>query len=281
MKRNNQPEPSNQEPDTSVRANTKSHRATEQPDRRGKTVAIIQARLGSTRLPGKILLDIAGQSMLERVVSRVKQAKQVDEVVIATTTNDSDQTLIDYCQQKNWNCFRGSENDVLSRYLDAARQFSATRVVRVTSDCPLIASDVIDELVQLSAINGNDSKLDYCCNFYPIRRYPRGLDCETISMDALERISRLAYIPEHREHVTLYAYRHPTEFSIGSLTCSSDYSALRWTVDTPEDLAMVRKIYDHFESTGNHDFDWQEAAAACMANPEWQKINHMVIQKAA
>ena len=116
----------------------------------GKTVAIIQARLGSSRLPRKILLDIAGQSMLERVVTRVQQAKQIDQVVIATTTDQTDDPLIEYCEDRNWNFFRGSEHDVLSRYLETARHFLATRVVRVTSDCPLIDPGVIDQLVHLS-----------------------------------------------------------------------------------------------------------------------------------
>ena len=246
-----------------------------------KVVAIIQARLGSTRLPQKILLDIAGKSMLERVVSRVQKASLIDEVVIATTASDADQRLVRYCEDRNWSYYRGSEDDVLSRYVETAKAFSASRIIRVTSDCPLIDPNIIDELVRLSSLGPNDSGLDYCCNFYPIRRYPRGLDCESISSSALNRIDQLARKPEYREHVTLYAYRNPSEFSIGSLSCSSDCSELRWTVDTPEDLELARTIYQHFESTSEHDFGWREAFAACQANPQWQKINHLVVQKAA
>ena len=249
--------------------------------RNSKVVAIIQARLGSTRLPQKILLDIAGQSMLERVVSRVQKASLIDEVVIATTDSDADQRLVQYCKDRNWNYYCGSEDDVLSRYVETAQVFSASRIVRVTSDCPLIDPDIIDELLRLSSLGSVDSDLDYCCNFYPVRRYPRGLDCESISTLALNRIDQLARNREYREHVTLYAYRNPAEFSIGSLSCSTDCSEFRWTVDTPQDLELVRTIYRHFESTGDHDFGWRQAFAACQANPEWQKINQLVVQKAA
>lgn len=251
------------------------------PNENGKTVAIIQARLGSSRLPGKILLEIAGQSMLERVVARVQQAKQIDQVVIATTTEQTDDPLIEYCEDRNWNYYRGSEYDVLSRYLETAQHFSATQVVRVTSDCPLIDPEVIDQLVQLSVASGNNPKLDYCCNFYPERHYPRGLDCECISIEALQRIERLATTPEYREHVTLYAYRNPEQFSIGSLECTDNFSEFRWTVDTPQDLELARAIYQHFESLGDHNFDWQQTMAACLANPQWQEINQLVVQKAA
>ena len=251
------------------------------PNSNGKTVAIIQARLGSSRLPRKILLDIAGQSMLERVVTRVKQANQIDQVVIATTTEQSDAPLVEYCEDRNWSYYRGSEHDVLSRYLEAAQHFSATRVVRITSDCPLIDPEVIDQLVYLSVASGNKPKFDYCCNFYPKRHFPRGLDCECITLEALERIGRLATSPEYREHVTLYAYRNPDQFTIGSLECPSDHSGFRWTVDTAEDLELVRKIYQHFESLDNHQFDWQQTMAACLANPQWQEINQLVVQKAA
>ena len=246
-----------------------------------KTVAIIQARLGSSRLPGKILLDIAGQSMLERVVARVGQAKLADQVVIATTTESTDDPLIEYCEARNWSYYRGSEHDVLDRYLETARRFSATRVVRITSDCPLIDPEVIDQLVQLSTASTAQAEFEYCCNFYPERHFPRGLDCECISTQALERIARLATSPEHREHVTLYAYRNPERFSIGSLKSSSDFSGFRWTVDTPEDLELIRTIYHHFESLGVYQFDWKQTIAACQANPHWQEINQLVVQKVA
>ena len=139
----------------------------------------------------------------------------------------------------------------------------------------------IRDRLRLSSLGSVDSDLDYCCNFYPVRRYPRGLDCESISTLALNRIDQLARKREYREHVTLYAYRNPAEFSIGSLSCSTDCSEFRWTVDTPQDLELVRTIYQHFESSGDHDFGWRQAYAACQAHPQWQKINQLVVQKAA
>ena len=211
-------------------------------NRDSKTVAIVQARLGSTRLPQKILLDIAGKSMLERVVSRVQKSTLIDQVVIATTTNEADQKLVRYCEDRGWSYYRGSENDVLSRYVETAREFSASQVVRITSDCPLIDPDIVDELLAMSSFTPNES-LDYCCNFYPVRRYPRGLDCESISTSALNRIAQVARDPKYREHVTLYAYQNPSEFSIGSLSCSGDCSEFRWTVDTPEDLELLSLIH--------------------------------------
>jgi len=280
MNRNNS-EPSNPGRDTAKLPQDCPDVPNEGTPPNSKTVAIIQARLGSTRLPQKILLDIAGKSMLERVVSRVQRASMIDEVVIATTDSSADQRLVRYCQDRDWSYYCGSEDDVLSRYVEAAREFSASQVVRITSDCPLIDPDVIEELLRLSSLDTNDSGLDYCCNFYPVRHYPRGLDCEYISTSALNRIAQLARKPEYREHVTLYVYRNPAEFSIGSLSCNTDCSGLRWTVDTPQDLELVRTIYRHFESIGDHEFGWRQAFAACQANPEWQKINQLVVQKAA
>jgi len=243
-----------------------------------KTVAIIQARLGSTRLPGKILADICGQTMIEHVVSRVECAKRIDEVVIATTDQETDQLFVDFCNEKQWNVFRGSENDVLSRYVGAARQFGADRIVRVTSDCPLIDPGLIDELISiLSMVQG----IDYACNFYPKRRYPRGLDCEALTFDALQRIDAEAQLPEFREHVTLYAYRKSGSFSIGSTTCANDHSDLRWTVDTAEDLDLIRQIYSHFYEIGKTDFDWKQVVSAYHLRPDWRGINHEVLQKVA
>lgn len=243
-----------------------------------KTVAIIQARLGSTRLPQKIQRDIEGKTMLERVVARVEQSELTDEVVIATTELPSDQPLVDFCRQRSWSVFRGSENDVLSRYVGAATAFLADRIVRITSDCPLIDSGLIDEVIQVSRL---EKGVDYCCNFYPQRRYPRGLECEVLTRECLHRIDRLAKAPEFREHVTLFAYRNARLFSIGSVTGENDFSHLRWTVDTEEDMQLVRAIYRHFAELGQKSFDWKDIIAAFETHPQWYQINHHVLQKVA
>lgn len=243
-----------------------------------KTVAIIQARLGSTRLPGKILLDIVGKTMIERVVSRLESAKLVDQIVIATTNSAQDDLFVDFCNEQGWSVHRGSENDVLSRYVGAAKEYSADRIVRVTSDCPLIDSEIVDDLIHTSSL-AND--VEYCCNFYPVRRYPRGLDCEVITMKALKRIDQLARASEHREHVTLFAYQNPSQFSMGSLSCRGDYSHLRWTVDTQKDLELVRQIYDRFSNSDNLNFNWKDVIAQYQHNPKWEEINQSILQKVA
>ena len=151
-----------------------------------RTVAIIQARLGSTRLPGKVLRDIAGKTMIQRVVERVQQANTLDEIVIATTNEPADQELVDFCESQSWNVFTGSEYDVLDRYVKTAKEYSADRIVRITSDCPLIEPTIIDQVVNSLGHH------DYACNFHPLRRFPQGLDCEILTRSTLEKIDQLA-----------------------------------------------------------------------------------------
>ncbi|MFK7767058.1 MAG: NTP transferase domain-containing protein [Mariniblastus sp.] len=238
-----------------------------------RTVAIIQARLGSTRLPRKVLRDIAGKTMIERVVERVQQAKLIDDIVIATTTEPCDVELIEFCERQGWNVFAGSEHDVLSRYVKAATHFDADNIVRITSDCPLLDSRVIDEVI--SALSPEH---DYACNFHPERKYPRGLDCEILTRSTLNRIDKLATEQRFREHVTLFIYQNEGEFSIGSTACEQDNSHLRWTVDTPEDLELVRSIYDHF---GRTKFDTRQIISAYNSHQQWLLINQNTQQKVA
>lgn len=240
-----------------------------------KTIAIIQARLGSTRLPRKVLSDIDGQTMIEHVVQRVSRCRNIDEVVVATTRAPGDQELVQYCRRHNWSWFAGSEKDVLKRYVDTAKAYSADLIVRITSDCPLIDPDLIDQTIDIVNLN---SKIDYACNFHPTRRLPRGLDCEVLTRETLDRLDQLAVEAKYREHVTLYAYRHSDQFSIGSVTCDDDWSHLRWTVDDAQDLQLVRAIYRYFRAAM---FDWQDVIAAYDANPDWIHINKNSIQKAA
>jgi spore coat polysaccharide biosynthesis protein SpsF len=239
-----------------------------------KIVAIIQARLGSTRLPGKVLRPLAGEPMLARVMERVRRAKKIDEVAVATTTAPSDDALAAFCADRHWPIFRGSEMDVLDRYVQAARSFSADAVVRITSDCPMIDPEVLDEVV--SKFLRQQPKVDYLANILPQRTYPRGLDAEVIRRDVLERCHAEATDPWSREHVTAFIYQHPDRFCLAGLTAPQDYSQHRWTVDTPEDLALIERIYDHF---GSSDFSWQETLALVDAHPEWMEINSHVQQK--
>lgn len=237
-------------------------------------VAIIQARMGSSRLPGKVLLDLAGEPMLARVVRRVQRAGTIDAVVIATTTEPADDVLADLCAARGWPCFRGSQDDVLDRYYRAAQEFQADVVVRITSDCPLIEPEVIDRVVR--EYLARRPTVDYACNFLPRHTYPRGLDVEVFSLGTLERLWREDRNPAWREHVTEFLCQHPERFAIHGVLNDRDLSAMRWTVDTPEDLELVRLISNAF---GHDRFSWREVLALLEAHPEWLELNRHVQQK--
>jgi len=239
-----------------------------------RVVAIIQARMGSTRLPGKVLLDLAGKPMLARGVNRVRRTQALDEVVVATTVQPADDVIVRLCAERGWLCFRGSEDDVLDRYYHAAVAHQADIVVRVTSDCPLIEPEIVDRAVW--EFLNLQPEVDYVSNMLPRRTFPRGLDTEVIRFDALERAWREDVNPAWREHVTLYIRRNPDLFHIHGVTNKVDYSHMRWTVDTPEDLAFVRRIYNHF---GHDCFSWREVIAVLEEHPEWLEINRRVKQK--
>lgn len=236
-----------------------------------KTVAIIQARLGSTRLPGKVLLDLAGEPMLARVVNRVRRARRVDEVVIATTTEARDDELERICTERGWPCYRGSEQDVLDRYYQAARAHRAEVIVRITSDCPLIEPALMDTIIERRELE----QADFTSN--TIRRtYPRGLDTEVFAFAVLETAWKEDRNPAWREHVTPFITNHPERFSNIQVASADDHSHLRWTVDTPEDFALVEKIFTHF---GGDEFTQQDTLAVLALHPEWAKINAGVAQK--
>lgn len=236
-----------------------------------KTVAIIQARMGSTRLPGKVLKLLNGEPMLSRVVKRVRRAAGVDEVLIATTTEPRDDALTDLCAREGWPCFRGSEHDVLDRYYLAAKEARATVVVRITADCPLIDPGIASSVIEGLELQGSD----YCSNVFP-RTYPRGLDVEAFTFAALETAWREDGNLAWREHVTQFIVRQPERFAMSNLTGDDDYSALRWTVDTPEDFAFAEKVCAHFP---NDDFSWEDVLAVLAQHPDWAALNQHVEQK--
>ena len=238
-----------------------------------QTVCIIQARMGSTRLSGKVLQPILGRPMLWWVMHRVQQARLLGKVVIATTTEPADDAIVALCERHGWSTFRGSEQDVLDRYYQAAQQYGADVVVRITSDCPLIDPWVIDYTI--SAHLSAAPQVDYTSNSID-RTYPRGLDTEAFSMDALRRCWRDATLPPEREHVTYYMYRHPERFNLLPVTNQVDYARHRWTVDTPEDMELVQRVYQHF---GHGDFHWREVLALLEAHPDWIQINQHIEQK--
>lgn len=237
-----------------------------------RTVAIIQARTGSTRLPGKVLLPLLGEPLLVRVVRRVGRAMSIDATVVATTTNADDDAIAELGARQGWLVERGSEMDLLDRYLQAARAHDAEIVVRITSDCPLIDPELIDDVV--GALDAEGSA--YASNALEPRTLPRGLDVEAMTMSALEEADREDLDPASREHATPFLYRHPERFRLTRVSSPADLSVHRWTVDTAEDYALVRRIYD---ALGRDDFSWRDALAVVEAHPDWASLNRHVEQK--
>ncbi len=238
-----------------------------------KTVAIVQARMGSTRLPGKVLKDIGGCSALTRVVRRARRARLLDAVVVATTVEIADEIIMDECARLQVAAFRGSELDVLDRYVQAARAFEAEAVVRITSDCPLIDPEVIDLTVRAF----REQAPDYA-SIGLKRTFPRGLDTEVMTIAALERAGREAREPYQRVHVTPYLYQHPELFRLLEVTGPHDYGHYRWTLDTPADLDFIRAVYARLHNTD--EFGWRDVLRVLEREPELIEINRHVTQKA-
>lgn len=237
-----------------------------------RVVAIIQARMGSARLPGKILADIAGRPMIWRVVNRVRMAQTVDHVVVATTTGPADDEVAAYCLGEGIACFRGSEDDVLDRYYQAARQFRADVVIRVTADCPFIDPGVIDHIV--TAFGTGDC--DYATNVIRYT-YPHGLDTEVFSFAALEAAWHEAKQPSEREHVTPYIRNTPGRFRRLNVENETDLSGLqlRWTVDEPADLAFARACYASLGDLAA-TFGFRDLVALLEREPSLRAINQTV-----
>lgn len=241
-----------------------------------RLIAIIQARMSSTRLPGKVLQDLGGRPVLERMVERVKRSKHVTETVIATTTDPLDMPIVELCQKLGTPVFRGSLPDVLDRYYQCAVYYRADYVVRLTGDCPLIDPELIDQVVRALLEN----PVDFTCNRLPppfSRTYPIGLDVESCTFEALENAWKNAAAKHDREHVMPYLYEVPGRFRIKQLQNDVDYGSLRWTLDTPEDLALLRVVVKRL---GNrNDFSWKEVLTLFQQDPELAKINGDVVHK--
>jgi spore coat polysaccharide biosynthesis protein SpsF (cytidylyltransferase family) len=226
-----------------------------------QTLAIIQARMTSTRLPGKVLADIWGRPLLEHVCARARRARKLDLVVVATTDRPTDDRVAAFCSSAGIPCFRGNEDDVLDRYCRAARAFPGDAVVRLTADCPLLDPAVIDQVV--AAFESGD--YDYVSNTLT-PTFPDGLDTEVFRREALERAWREARLKSEREHVTPFIWKHTDLFRTHCVRNVEDLSGLRWTVDTPEDLDFVRRLYRHFEP--RLDFGMTDILDALARNPE-------------
>jgi spore coat polysaccharide biosynthesis protein SpsF len=240
-----------------------------------KIGAIIQARMGSTRLPEKVMKNLQGKTVLEHVIERVKQSKLIDEVIIATTTHERDAVIESEALRCGAKAFRGSEEDVLSRYYYAAKGNNLDVVVRITSDCPLIDPRIIDDIVQFYK-NNNYDIVTNAGNDVENRTYPRGLDVEILSFDILENAYINASEKYQREHVTPYIYEVvQNKFYYKN---QSDYSKYRWTLDTDEDFQLIKEIYKVLYK-GVHDFYMDDIISLINEQPSLQLINAHIEQK--
>ena len=201
--------------------------------------AFIQARMSSTRFPGKVLKPILGKPMLELEIERVRSSETIDRVVVVTSTSPEDKQIVDLCKKLNIDVFCGSLENVLDRFYQAAVRFKPDHIVRLTGDCPLIDPKVVDSMVQLYLGKG----CDYGTNCMP-PTYPDGLDAEVFTFKALEEAHHEAVLPSHLEHISLFFEEQPERFKIANLACSSDLSGFRWTVDEPKDFEFVKIIFE-------------------------------------
>lgn len=261
----------------------------------GKIVAIIQGRMSSSRLPGKVLLDLDGKPMLQRVIERVQQSDLIDQVVIATSNDPSDDPIEQYCSMHSIACHRGSLHDVLDRFYTAAIAYNADLIVRVTADCPFIDPELIDETIKLVSRASAENKVDFSANRLPPpfeRSYPIGLDVEVCTMKALTIAWRDSVELFHREHVMPYLYEgvelHTLSngnssglskygFSVAVLNNSINYGEKRWTVDTPEDLLFARETYNYLQNSLT--FKWTDLIRISVEHPELEEINSGVHHK--
>jgi spore coat polysaccharide biosynthesis protein SpsF len=240
-----------------------------------RVVAIVQARMASSRLPGKVLADLGGRPVLAWVVRRASRAAGIHQVVVATSVAAEDDVIAAFCKEQGFACSRGSLHDVLDRYVQAAREFDAEVVVRLTGDCPLIDPEMLAD--NLRAFLEAQPPLDFAANRLPgDRTIPIGLDAEFCTMAALEIAWRETQEPHQREHVMPFFYEHPERFRILHIKHSPSYGHFRWTVDTPEDLELLRQVVRHFK---DDEFSWKDVLALFQREPELAQINAAVQHK--
>jgi glutamate-1-semialdehyde 2,1-aminomutase len=235
-----------------------------------KIVAIVQARMGSTRLPNKVMKPIGGVPMIELLISRLSKAKEVDQIIVATSIDERNKPLVEHVQKLGYVCEQGSENDVLDRYVQAAKKQQADVVVRITGDCPLVDSVLVDEVIG----RYKDAGVDYFSNVIP-PTYPDGLDIEVFSFKALEQAWQETKKPYDREHVTPYL-RDSGKFSNADMQHSQDLSALRWTVDEPADFSVIEKVFNYFHPSIH--FTWLDVLNLQRQQPEIFHINQHIIR---
>lgn len=225
--------------------------------------------MGSSRLPGKMLKDLAGKPVIARVFDRARECAALSDVWLATTDQSTDDVLASWAKEQGIACFRGSENDVLDRYYQTALAAKADVIVRITGDCPITDARVIDQVVQAF----DPSQHDYVSNTHP-PTYPDGLDTEVCSFATLKRAWEDASLTSEREHVMPYIWNHPERFRLFNVTQTPDLSAHRWTLDTQEDLDFLRLVVQEIEARGG-SYRMEDILTIIDAHPEWKQINAM------
>jgi len=229
--------------------------------------AIIQARVNSTRLPGKVLMKLGEKTILEHVVGRVEKSKIIKEIIVATSDNKSDDKIAELCRRNKIKYFRGSHEDVLDRYYQAAKKFKIKHICRLTADCPFIDPEIIDQVAKIYL----DKKYDYISTGRIKITFPDGIDTEIFSFDALEKAWRDATALSEREHVTPYIWKNSKKFKIYTLNSEKDFSFMRWTVDEERDLRFVREVYKKINK--DDGFYMRDIIELLKKNPELMKIN--------
>ena len=235
-----------------------------------KIVVFVQARMGSTRHPGKVLRSVNGKTMLLQQISRIKKAKTVDQVVVITSTQKKDDKIFDLCQKNKIPCFRGSELDLLDRHYQAAKKFKADLVVKIPSDCPFSDPQIIDQVINLWL--KNTKKFDYVSNYHE-PTFPDGLDVEACPFKILEQAWLEAKKPYEREHTFPFIWDNPERFRLGNIENhrGNMFMTHRWTLDYPEDFTFIKKIFSAFKN--NPDFSTDDILELLKAHPEIAKIN--------
>lgn len=237
-----------------------------------KVNAIVEARMGSTRLPGKTLLPIAGQPAIKMLIERLRMSERIDTIILATTVNPEDDAIEQFCSKNQVVCFRGSSDDVLGRVYTAAKLHGTEVVVEVTGDCPLLDPWLIDECIDIFL----KSDFDYLSNFL-VQSYPPGIDVQIFTYGALERMHLMARDPKFREHVTLYILKHPEEFKMHNISAPPELYYPDWhlELDEPKDYELIKKIYEALYPD-NSSFTTLAIIALLKAHPEWLEINRDV-----
>ena len=233
---------------------------------------IVQARMNSSRLPGKVLKEVLGKTLLEYQLERLKRVVNADKIIVATTTDAIDYPIVELCDRLLVSTYRGSELDVLARYAEASSLFPSQTVIRITADCPLVDATLVDRTIDFY----RRSLLDYVSTDHAV--YPRGMDVEVFSGDMIQMANNNALKPADREHVTPYFYQNPGRFSTGTYSEDLQASHHRLTVDTPEDFQLIQTLLEYLYPK-NHEFNLEDILKCLQEHPQWSNINQHIQQK--